>query len=184
VLWIKYYYPRKSGHVEWDYIPVLEGTVEDNVSKLAAARPGRPEESFRGMKHEVLPQKEVPPDVVAKYVGRLDSEITKLQLHRGAVCTGSSMKRRKFRKEYIGTHEGCGHRCRVFADAYGSTLSYLYEMRAIIAADFPGVVDANIEVVKYGGSVRRRIIGSEFDRPSSSPIPSGWTAVPEFDPTL
>ena len=73
-------------------------------------------------------------------------------------------------------------RCVITTNCYGDSLRFMDELFAEAVRDFPSLERNNVQIVLYGGRVRKRIYGLEFTAPG--PIPESYQGVEEFEPLM
>lgn len=75
-----------------------------------------------------------------------------------------------------------GQRVAVWTNCYTKTIEHANDLAKILKKDFPGVKDDEIEIVVYGGSTKKGMMGAEFD-PGDRKIPKDYAVWDRFDPS-
>ena len=81
-------------------------------------------------------------------------------------------------KECIHSHK----KCAITTNCYGSSLRFIDELFDEAKKDFPTLERNDVEVVKYGGRIRKQMYGLEFMAPG--PVPASYFSVEDFEPLL
>lgn len=75
-----------------------------------------------------------------------------------------------------------GQRVAVWTNCYSKTVEHAQFLAEILKKDFPGLKDDEIEIVVYGGTTKKGMLGIEFD-PKDRKIPNEYVVWSKFDPS-